>query len=129
MGCSPTSDCLRTHDEYNCNGGLLNAFDVIYPVRYGSEWGTNVTWPETNIFTDIDKGALPAVSWVIPADANSDHLAQPCKCDYGPSWVASVVNAVGQSKYWKSSVVIVIWDDWGGFYDNAVPPFQDQFGG
>jgi len=23
----------------------------------------------------------------------------------------------------------VVWDDWGGFYDNAVPPFQDDFGG
>jgi phospholipase C len=43
--------------------------------------------------------------------------------------VASIVNAVGKSKYWKSSAVIVVWDDWGGFYDNAAPPLNDQFGG
>lgn len=128
-GCIPTSDCLRTNDPYNCNGGLLDAFDVIHPVRYGVEWGKNVSWPETNIFMDISKHRLPAVSWVIPADANSDHPAQPCGCDNGPSWVASIVNAIGKTKYWSSSVIIVVWDDWGGFYDNAAPPFSDQFGG
>ncbi len=126
-GCSPSSDCHGS--KPNCNGSLLDAFDVIYPVRNGSEWGTNVSWPETNIFTDISKGKLPAVSWVIPADGNSDHPAEPCKCDDGPSWVASVVNAVGQSSYWNSSVVIVVWDDWGGFYDNAPPPLLDKWGG
>ena len=26
-------------------------------------------------------------------------------------------------------MIVVIWDDWGGFYDNAVPPFQDKYGG
>jgi phospholipase C len=66
---------------------------------------------------------------VIPADGNSDHPAQPCGCDHGPAWVASIVNAVGQSKFWKSSVVIVVWDDWGGFYDHVRPPFIDQYGG
>jgi phospholipase C len=126
-GCTPSSDC--SGDKPNCNGSLLNAFDAIYSVRFGPEWGTNVSWPETSIFTDISKGDLPNVSWVIPADENSDHPNQPCGCDDGPSWVASIVNAVGTSKYWKSSAVIVVWDDWGGFYDNAKPPFSDQFGG
>ncbi|HZV76523.1 MAG TPA: alkaline phosphatase family protein [Candidatus Babeliales bacterium] len=111
--CSPSNGCP------DCSGDLLNAFDVIYPVRYGPEWGTAVSMPETNIFHDISKGALPAVSWVIPSDQDSDHPAQ--KPDDGPSWVASVVNAVGKSSYWKSSVIIVLWDDWGGFYDNVAP--------
>ncbi len=126
-GCTPSSDC--SGGKPNCNGSLLDAFDAIHPVRFGPEWGTKVTWPETNIFADISKGRLPAVSWVIPADANSDHPKEPCGCDDGPSWVASVVNAVGKSKYWESSVVIVVWDDWGGYYDNAAPPFTDTFGG
>jgi phospholipase C len=123
-GCSPTSDCIP-HAE--CAGGTLNAFDVIWPVRNGSEWGTNVSWPETNILSDITNKQLPAVSWVIPEDNDDDHPGE--KVDKGPSWVATVVNAVGQSSYWKSSVIIVLWDDWGGFYDNAKPPFKDGLGG
>jgi phospholipase C len=120
-GCAPNGHCP------DCNGDLLNAFDVIYPVRFGSQWGTNVSMPATNIFKDVKHGKLPAVSWVIPSDEDSDHPAEIA--DDGPSWVASVVNAIGRSKYWKSSVIIVLWDDWGGFYDNAVPPFQDRRGG
>ena len=36
---------------------------------------------------------------------------------FGPSWVTSVVNAVGESKFWDSTAVFVQWDDWGGSYD------------
>ena len=54
-------------------GDLWNAFDGIRAVRYGSEWNTNVTWPETNVFKDITAGKLPSVSWVIPDYQNSDH--------------------------------------------------------
>ena len=119
--CSPSQGCP------NCDAALLNAFDVSAPVRYGSEWGTNVSMPETNIFGDISSGNLPAVSWVIPEDDENDHPDEAA--DNGPEWVASVVNAVGESSYWNSSMIVVVWDDWGGFYDNAVPPFQDKYGG
>ena len=97
-------------------------------MRYGPEWGTNVTWPETNVFKDISGGTLPAVSWVIPDGRNSDHPNGGQ--DDGPSWVASVVNAIGESSYWNSTAIIVVWDDWGGFYDPVPPPFpRDNQGG
>jgi phospholipase C len=127
-GCTPSNGCTHGQTKGDCDGSLLNAFDVIWPVRNGSEWGTNVSWPETNIFSDITNGSLPAVSWVIPTDADNDHPGE--KADKGPEWVASVVNAIGQSSYWSSSVVIVLWDDWGGLYDNATPTqFTDVNGG
>ncbi len=111
-------------------GAYWNAFDMIAPVRYGSEWGTNVTtsFPFQNlIFADIAKGKLPAVSWLIPDETGSDHPGNAR--DLGPSWVASVVNAVGTSKYWDSTAIVVVWDDWGGFYDHVPPPFFDNWGG
>ena len=108
--------------------GLWNAFDLIAPVRYGKEWKANISSPETNVLSDIQNGDLPAMSWVIPDAQNSDHPAYSKK-DTGPAWVASVVNAVGQSKYWDSTVVIVVWDDWGGFYDEVPPPSIDDQGG
>lgn len=106
---------------------LWNAYDVIYSVRYGSEWGSKVVWPETTIFDDVSNGTLPAMSWVIPNSANSDHPGY--SSDTGPSWVASVVNAIGQSKYWNSTAIVIVWDDWGGLYDPVKPPFADQQGG
>ena len=110
-------------------GGLWNAFAAIQAVREGPEWTTNISIPTTNIFADISNKALPAVSWVIPDQPNSDHPGDNHGVDDGPSWVASVVNAVGNSSYWNSTAIIVVWDDWGGFYDHVPPPFLDDAGG
>ena len=33
-----------------------------------------------------------------------------------------------QSKYWDDSVVVLTWDDYGGFYDHVVPPEVDAYG-
>jgi phospholipase C len=108
-------------------GSYWDAFDTIYPVRYGPEWGTNVTYGNTVIFTDIKNNSLPAVSWLIPDELNSDHPGN--NSDTGPSWVASIVNTIGESSYWDSTAIIVVWDDWGGFYDPVPPPFFDHWGG
>ena len=111
------------------SGAIWSAFDAIAPVRYGPEWKANVSSPETNIFNDISNGKLASMTWVIPSGPNSDH-PEKCGCDNGPSWVASVVNAVGNSQYWNSTAIIVTWDDWGGFYDPVPPPLpRDDQGG
>jgi phospholipase C len=112
----------------NGEGRLWNAFDAIKAVRDGPEWGVNVVSPETQFFTDIQQNALPAVSWIVPNRQNSDHPAGPGP-DTGPSWIASIVNAIGESSYWPTTAVVVVWDDWGGFYDHVPPPFFDQWGG
>ncbi|HLY02440.1 MAG TPA: alkaline phosphatase family protein [Candidatus Cybelea sp.] len=115
---------VRVYPYTNCpkcqGAGIWSAFDAIKAVRYSSEWKTNVTRSNTDIFSDISKQKLPAVSWITPNGPNSDHPAT--KSDKGPSWVASIVNAVGQSSYWDSTAVVILWDDWGGFYDHVAPP-------
>ncbi|MGC1379563.1 MAG: alkaline phosphatase family protein [Candidatus Baltobacteraceae bacterium] len=109
------------------SGSLWNAFDMIYPVRYGPEWTENISMPETNVFNDISAGNLATVSWVIPELENSDHPSSDA--DDGPSWVADLVNAIGESQYWNSTAIVIVWDDWGGFYDHEPPPFFDNWGG
>jgi phospholipase C len=42
--------------------------------------------------------------------------------------VQSVVKAVGNSPAWSSSVIFVLWDDWGGWYDHVAPPQVDAQG-
>jgi phospholipase C len=104
-------------------GALWNAFDAVRAVRYSPEWSTNISTPETNIFTSISSHRLANVSWLIPDFGNSDHPG--AGSDTGPSWVAQVVNAIGRSSYWKSTAIIVTWDDWGGWYDHVPPPQLD----
>lgn len=90
----------------------------------GSDWVNHVVLYTTQnpapILTDIAAGQLQAVSWVIPSAINSDH-ADWTAATGGPSWVASIVNAVGNSPYWANTAIIVTWDDWGGWYDHVAP--------
>jgi phospholipase C len=101
----------------------------------GPAWtaGGNVALQSGQILTDISNCQLPQVSWVIPDGNWSDH-AGTVSTDGGPSWVAAIVNAVGNSwsnsnhkcDYWgsnssDSTAILVTWDDWGGFYDHINP--------
>jgi phospholipase C len=85
----------------------------------GPDWNNNVIIPQTQVLTDIANGQLPQVSWVIPNGTSSDHAA--INDGSGPSWVASVVNAIGNSSYWANTAIIITWDDWGGWYDHVAP--------
>jgi len=86
----------------------------------GTDWNAHVVLNQTQILTDITNHQLQDVSWVIPSGQASDH---PGSTDgSGPSWVASVVNAIGSSSYWANTANFVTWDDWGGLYDHVPPP-------
>ena len=87
--------------------------------------GDVVAWP-AQVLVDIGQKALQPVSWVIPTGQDSDHASS--NEGTGPSWVASIVNAIGESAYWDNTVIFVTWDDWGGWYDHVIPPLDPTFG-
>ena len=85
----------------------------------GPDWASNVVVGNGKILTDIANGQLAGVSWVIPNGTASDHPGT--NNGTGPSWVSSIVNAVGASAYWSNTIILVTWDDWGGWYDHVAP--------
>ena len=82
--------------------------------------------PRADIFNDIGNNTLPQVSWVIPSAPISEH--PPANITLGMIWVTDVVDAIMKSPYWQNTAIIITWDDYGGFYDNAVPPHIDTLG-
>ncbi|MFZ0771142.1 MAG: alkaline phosphatase family protein [Candidatus Sulfotelmatobacter sp.] len=91
------------------------------------------------ILQDIQNCNLAQVSWVLPDGAWSDHsgdvrVESQTTAALGPSWVGSIVNSIGQGMagstcnplnapiYWSNTVILVTWDDWGGYYDHVKPP-------
>ena len=97
----------------------------------GKEWTANVVLKPAAVLSDATNCKLAGVSWVTPDGANSDHSGHVNNTG-GPSWVASIVNAVGTStcknpdgsSYWGSTAIIVVWDDWGGWYDHEPPTIK-----
>ena len=69
-----------------------------------------------------------ALTYITPCLHESDHPALSGSDD-GPQWAAWLINAIGQSQYWNSTAIILVWDDWGGWYDHepAPTPFRPPF--
>ena len=106
-------------------GYAWNTYDSIDHIRNSSVWSENVV-PYTNFVTDAAAGNLPAVSWLVPDTADSDH--GPASTCAGENWVVQQINAVMQGPDWPSTAIFLTWDDFGGFYDPAVPAAPDYYG-
>ncbi len=107
------------------NGDIWSAFDAVKHVRFGADW-SHVVSPENTILDDIKQNRLAQVSYVVPNFRESDHAS--ASDGSGPDWVATIANTLGTSPYWKDTALIVVWDDWGGWYDHVKPPHRDRMG-
>jgi phospholipase C len=78
-------------------------------------------------------GTLPQVAFVDPnfgasGTALEDDEHPPTDIQRGQYHVSNVINAVRNGPYWKDSVIFVLYDEHGGFYDHAQPPRAPQNG-
>jgi len=105
---------------------IWSAYQAINHIYNGPDWGKDVFTSKSQFFNDISSGKLRAVSWITPTCGNSDHAG--CGSNTGPSWVTSLVNAIGTSKYWDSTATFIFWDDYGGWYDSEPPAYVDYDG-
>jgi phospholipase C len=77
------------------------------------------SWPD-DFQHDVDSGQLPAVSWLIPPLAQSEHPAAPP--EYGENYLQEILRTlVSNPDVWAQTVMFVVHDENGGFFDH-VPP-------
>ncbi|HKU81295.1 MAG TPA: alkaline phosphatase family protein [Candidatus Tumulicola sp.] len=105
------------------SGSYWSGYQAVKHIYDGPDWQKDIVTPQSTFITDVGNGKLASFTWITPTCPNSDHVN--CGGGYGPSWVASLVNAVGESKFWNTTAIFVIWDDWGGLYDHVRPPYKD----
>ena len=106
-------------------GAVWSSYQAVKHIYEGPDWA-NIITPQKRFFADIDQGKLANFTWITPVCHTSDHTN--CGGGFGPSWVTALVDEIGQSKFWKTTAIFVIWDDWGGLYDPVAPPFKDYDG-
>jgi phospholipase C len=110
--------------EYRGANEWVQPLRMVKHVRFSPMYDHVVT-PE-DFLHDLSAGTLPAVSWLTPPFAQSDH--PPTSMCLGENWTVQYLNALMQSTYWKSTAVVLTWDDFGGFYDHVAPPHVDLYG-
>jgi phospholipase C len=80
---------------------------------------------DISLFSDALKGThgatLPSVSFLKPPEYENAHPG-----DSDPlleqKFVVNTINQIEESKYWRSTAIILTYDDSDGWYDHAIPP-------
>ncbi len=106
--------------------GIWSAYQANQYVYFGTDWHQDVISPPSTFLKDVAHGQLRQISWITPTWTNSDHAGSGSNT--GPQWVASLVNAIGKSQYWKDTAIFIFWDDYGGWYDPEPPAYVDYDG-
>ena len=111
---------------YDGDGGIWNAYSAVKHIYDGPDYQNDVVTPADRFTGDVAGGTLAAVTWITPTYEDSDHGGDDSHG--GPAWVASLVDAVGESRFWDSTAIFIIWDDWGGWFDPVAPIYVDYDG-
>jgi len=115
--CAPVPQNARTP-------GIWNPLPYFDTVRNDKQLGDIQPLPD--FFAAARRGALANVTWIVPSQNVSEH--PPARISTGVAYVTGIINAIMRSPDWSSTAIFLAWDDWGGFYDNVVPPTVDSNG-
>jgi phospholipase C len=81
--------------------------------------------PWTDLLQDAAAGTLPHLAWVTPPFALSEHPPMPWV--FGTRFLSQVLAALTASPLWPALAVLVLWDDWGGYWDHMRPPVLERW--
>ena len=101
--------------------------------NYGSTFTSSILWgiryaslirPLAEFYSDAAAGTLPNVSFVDPdlSSDTTDSYHPPGDIRNGEAFLAAVYKAVTTGPQWKNSLLVITFDEWGGFYDHVPPP-------
>jgi phospholipase C len=103
--------------------------------------------PISKFYEDARSGTIPKLSWIdlnfvdvanpsdrvhhdafgaigsYPETANDDH--PPTDIAHGQALIMAVADAVIRGRNWRNTLLIVTYDEHGGFYDHVPPPLVD----
>jgi phospholipase C len=82
---------------------------------------------EKDFLEAAKEGTLPAVSFVKPLGVQNEHPGYSSVVT-GETHALSLINAVRNSPNWKDAVIILTYDENGGFWDHVAPPVIDKWG-
>jgi phospholipase C len=112
-------------DEY-CN--ICNPFQYSTSIMTNAEVRTTHLQDTINLYEDIKKGTLPAVSFVKPSGFVDGHPASS-KLDLFEGFVKKIVDAVqANPTLWQDTAIFVTFDEGGGYYDSGYVQPVDFFG-
>ncbi len=87
----------------------------------GYDGQANHQYDLSYFFTALRRGRLPAVSFLKAARYQDGHAGYSDPLDE-QHFLVNTINAIQKSEYWKSTAVVIVYDDSDGWYDHVMPP-------
>jgi phospholipase C len=103
----------------NYTAGLVTFYMGGYPGRFlaGKNPGANLL----EFFNDAKRGTLPPFSIIDPDFlTNDDHPSHDI--NLGQALMSSIVQAIAKSPQWSRTLLVITYDEHGGFFDHVAPP-------
>jgi phospholipase C len=137
---------LDAHDIdwrwYSFETGTLRFADAHYVLGHHDHFAffshTNLNWKERlervdaaapSFIEDAATGSLPSVSWIDPNFSNFNPIGFQPNDDHAPAdikdgqeLVLAVYHALATGPQWEKTLLIVFYDEHGGFFDHVAPP-------
>jgi phospholipase C len=111
----------RCQSARNYSAGPVSWYSVAFPTRMFSGESALVPAKIDDFFRDARSGNLPNFALIDPDfkvnDAYPGHSPAPCE-----AFIASIVKALGESPQWSRSLLLVTFDEHGGYFDHVPPP-------
>jgi phospholipase C len=122
----PTADYIPHHAFFQYWASSANpthARPSVPPSQYGTaaDTGANHEYDTHDFFDALNADNLPAVSF-LKAPANMDGHAGYSDPLLEQEFVVNTINVIQKSKFWRSTAVIISYDDSDGWYDHQMSP-------
>lgn len=95
--------------------------------RHLRDGGLGETARTNKFLADVEAGRLPAVTFYKP-QGNLNMHAGYSDVDAGDRHIAGVVNALRKGPQWQKMLVVITFDENGGWWDHVAPPRGDRWG-
>jgi len=82
---------------------------------------------EADLIKAIESNSLPAVAFYKPIGSKNQHPGYT-DIESGDQHVGEIISKIERSPLWSSTVIIVTYDENGGFWDHVPPPVVDRWG-
>ncbi|HEV3235200.1 MAG TPA: alkaline phosphatase family protein, partial [Candidatus Dormibacteraeota bacterium] len=128
MGVTSTTLSPTIWDRVAAAGltGLYYSADVPFIGLWGTKYAS-ITRTTANFLADCAAGNLPNLAFVDPSFEDEgtgtsvdDHPHADIRA--GEAFIGQIYQAVRSSRQWNKTVMVLNYDEWGGFYDHVVPP-------
>ena len=102
------------------SGEVISPFGMVQSIGGDAAKRATLVRPDNELIADLGSTSAPNLVYANLSGGCSEH--PPNAVSPGERRTVEIVNAVMNGPYWNESVILVTWDDYGGFYDHVPPP-------